>query len=241
MRSTRLGVLSGTRRECLAFGSFGRASLRGWPPAGARSGYSARMARRVNPVKERQRRAELVQAAYLAIYQHGYAHVTLSDIAKAANVSKGTLVYYFGSKEKLFEAVLRRFVRTIAISTRRALRQATGTDEKLRVFVENQFYGLANTKRFYTVYLDFLSASTKDAALHRVTRAFFEESQELDLELARLTPGDDVARAWQLRALVDGLSIRFLYDHDPDLRVYRERCLRGIQALLELPRGDSGA
>lgn len=192
------------------------------------------MARRVNPVKEKRRRAELVQAAYLAIYQHGYAFVTLSDIARAAGVSKGTLVYYFGSKEKLFEAVLRRFVRTIATSTRRALRQAHSTDEKLRVFVENQFYGLANTRRFYTVYLDFLSASTKDATLRGVTRAFFEESQELDLELARLTEGNAEARAWQLRALVDGLSIRFLYDPAPELEVYRETCLAGIRAVMGL-------
>lgn len=98
------------------------------------------MARRVNPIKEKQRRAELVQAAYFAIYEHGYARVTLSDIARAAGVSKGTLVYYFGSKEKLFELVMRRFMRTIATSTRRALRAAVSTDEKLRVFVENQFY-----------------------------------------------------------------------------------------------------
>ncbi|PYE54757.1 TetR family transcriptional regulator [Deinococcus yavapaiensis KR-236] len=193
-----------------------------------------RMARTVNPVREKQRRAELTKAAYLALYQHGYAHVTLSDIAKAAGVSKGTLVYYFGSKEKLFEAVLRRFVRTITLSTRRALRKAGSVDDKLVVFVENQFYGLSNTRRFYTVYLDFLSASTKDDRLRAVTRAFFEESRSLDLELARLVEGDAETRAWQLRALVDGLSIRFLYDKDANIDVYRRTCLAGIRAVLNL-------
>lgn len=197
------------------------------------------MARRVNPIQERRRKTELVQAAYLAIYKHGYARVTLNDVARAAGVSKGTLVYYFGSKEKLFEAVLRRFVRTIAVSTRRALRQADSAEEKLRAFVDNQFYGLANTRRFYTVYLDFLSASTKDLRLRAVTRAFFEESGQLDLEvaalgLADLGPGDREARAWQLRALVDGLSIRFLYDAAPDLELYRRRCLSGARAVLGL-------
>ena len=193
------------------------------------------MARRVNPIQERRRKTELVRAAYLAIYKHGYARVTLSDVARAAGVSKGTLVYHFGSKEKLFEAVLRRFVRTIAVSTRRALRQADSAEKKLRVFVDNQFYGLTNTRRFYTVYLDFLSASTKDLRLRALTRAFFEESGQLDLELARLSPGDQQARAWQLRALVDGLSIRFLYDAAPDLELYRQRCLAGARAVLGLP------
>lgn len=186
-------------------------------------------------MQEKQRRTALEKAAYLAIYEFGYAHVTLSDVARAAGVSKGTLVYYFGSKEGLLEALMHRFVRTIAVATRRALRRAQGRDAKLRVFVENQFYGLENTRRFYTVYLDFLSASTKDAALMRVQRAFLAETDDLDLDLARLTGEAGArARAWQLRALVDGLSIRFLYDPAPELQVYRDTCEAGLRAVLGL-------
>lgn len=193
------------------------------------------MARRVNPILEKQRRASLERAAYQMIFARGYAHVTLADIAAEAGVSKGTLVYYFGSREGLFEAVMRRFVRTIATATRRALRQQSSLEGKLRAYVENQFYGLENTRRFYTVYLDFLSASTKDAALLRVQRAFLESSTAVDGELARLVGEPDAeARAWQLRALVDGLSIRFLFDPAPSLDEYRERCLTGLRALLDV-------
>ncbi|MFC4452835.1 TetR family transcriptional regulator C-terminal domain-containing protein [Deinococcus sonorensis] len=193
------------------------------------------MARKVNPIQDRQRRAGLEQAAYLAIFEQGYAGVTLSDIARQAGVSKGTLVYHFGSKEGLLAAVMRRFVRTIAVATRRALRQAVTPQAKLEAYVENQFYGLANTRRFYTVYLDFLAASTRDPALMQVQRAFVDETHRLDLALARL-PGEAGAddRAWQLRAMVDGLSVRFLSDPDPDLERYRRLCLHGLTALLQL-------
>ena len=211
------------------------------------------MARRVDPVQDRLRRAALEQAAYQAIFEYGFANVTLADIAARAGVSRGTLVYHFGSKEALLAAVMRRFVRTVTAATRRALRLAPTPEAKLRAYVENQFYGVLNTKRFYTVSLDLLSAAARDAALMTVQRGFVAANLSLDTELAALgepttgkqQPGERsagdtahlTARAWQLRALVDGLSMRFLSDPAPDLGHYREVCLMGLRALL-WPRLD---
>jgi TetR/AcrR family transcriptional regulator, transcriptional repressor of bet genes len=192
------------------------------------------VARTVNPIQERQRRTALERAAYLAIFEQGYAGVTLERIAAHAGVSKGTLVYHFGSKEGLLAAVMRRFVRTIAVATRRALRLAHSPQDRLRAYVDNQFYTVESTRRFSTVYLDFLAASTRDPALMALQRAFVEETHQLGLELVGLTSSAAADRARQLRALVDGLSVRFLSDPDPDLRHYRQLCLEGLRRLLEL-------
>jgi len=191
------------------------------------------MARRVNPIQDRVRRAALEKAAYLAIYERGYAGVTLADIAGHAGVSKGTLAYHFGSRAGLLAAVMRRFIRTITVATRRALRQARTPEEKLAAYVDNQFYGVENTRRFYTVSLDCLAAATRDPELMAVQRDFQRETLALDLELARLT-GDQGTdeRARLLRALVEGLSVRFVADPAPDLEAYRAECLRGLRALL---------
>ena len=199
------------------------------------------MARRVNPIQERQRRTALERAAYFAIFEQGYAGVTLERIAAHAGVSKGTLVYYFGTREGLLVAVMRRFVRTVAAATRRALRQAVGPQARLVAYVENQFFTLDSTRRFSTVYLDFLAASTRDPALMAVQRAFVEETHRLDLELTgHLPPAEAQRRARQLRALVDGLSVRFLSDPGPDLSSYRQLCLEGLRDLLDVREAVSG-
>lgn len=191
------------------------------------------MARRVNPIQDRVRRAALERAAYLALYERGYAGVTLADIARHAGVSKGTLVYHFGSRTGLLAAVMRRFTRTITAATRRALRQAGSPQAKLAAYVENQFYGLENTRRFYTVSLDFLAAATRDPELMNVQRDFQRETMSLDLELARLAGAAGAGeRARLMRALVEGLSVRFLADPAPDLAVYRAECLWGLRAIL---------
>lgn len=191
------------------------------------------MARTVNPIQDRARRSALEKAAYLALYERGYAGVTLANIAEHAGVSRGTLVYHFGSRAGLLSAVMRRFTRTITVATRRALRQADTPDAKLRAFVDNQFYGVQNTRRFYTVSLDFLAAATRDPELMAVQRDFLRQTLELDLELARLAgEAGSQTRARQLRALVEGLSVRFLADPEPDLAAYRADCLGGLRAIL---------
>lgn len=193
------------------------------------------MARRTNPLDEKNRRNQLLQAAYQAIYVHGYASVTLNHIAAEAGLSKGALLYYFSSKDELFLAALSRFARIITVSTARAMRLEQDPVKKLEAFVNNQFYGLTNTKRFYTVYLDLLSASTKKPALRAVTQHILQECQRYDLQLAQLNPcADPEGRAKQIRALIDGLAIRFVFDDDAQLEQYRHWCLTGLRALLQI-------
>lgn len=196
------------------------------------------MARRVDPIQDRQRRQALAKAAYLAIYERGYHAVTLADIAQEAGVSRGTLMYHFGSKAGLLTAAMQQFTRTLTAATRRALRQADSPGAKLRAYTHNQFYGVENTRRFYTVWLDFQSAATHDPALMTVQREFLAQTHALDLELVyhltALEPGPQAAsRARQLRALVEGLSLRFVTDEAPDLAAYRRECEAGAWALLQ--------
>lgn len=198
------------------------------------------MARRVDPIQDRQRRTALAKAAYQAIYERGYHAVTLADIAAEAGVSRGTLMYHFGSKAGLLTAAMQRFTRTMTAATRRALRQAATPEAKLGAYVENQFYGVENTRRFYTVWLDFQSAASHDTALRNVQHEFLRQTHALDLELARLSgaAGADT-RARQLRALVEGLSLRFVADSEPDLHAYRRECESGARALLGLRTGET--
>lgn len=191
------------------------------------------MARTVNPIQDRVKRAALEKAAYQAIYERGFTTVTLSDIAQHAGVSRGTLVYHFGSKAGLLAAVMQRFTRTITTATRRALRLARTPEDKLTAFVENQFFSVESTRRFYTVTLEFLAAATHDPELMAVQREFMQATRSLDLELARMYgPAHDLERAQQLRALIEGLSMQFLADEHPSLADYRRACLSGLRAIL---------
>jgi AcrR family transcriptional regulator len=54
------------------------------------------------------RREQILRAAATVIIRQGYDKTTMSDIADAAGVSRGTVYLYFRGKEELFEALLFR-------------------------------------------------------------------------------------------------------------------------------------
>lgn len=51
------------------------------------------------------RRAQLVHTAYQLIAQRGLEGLRFADIASAAGINNGTLLYYFASKDALIQAV----------------------------------------------------------------------------------------------------------------------------------------
>jgi AcrR family transcriptional regulator len=56
---------------------------------------------------EAARRTQIIECAIETLATVGYAHASLAQIAERAGISKGVIVYYFGSKEELFEQVVK--------------------------------------------------------------------------------------------------------------------------------------
>src|ERR1700712_5788975 len=68
-----------------------------------------------------ERRVLVLEAATAVFGQRGYAGATTDQVAIAAGVSQPYVVRMFGTKEKLFLAVLYRALDTLMAAFRRAL------------------------------------------------------------------------------------------------------------------------
>lgn len=60
----------------------------------------------IRALRKAERPGEILEAAFEAFVQNGYAATRLEDVAARLGVSKGTIYFYFGSKEALFEAAV---------------------------------------------------------------------------------------------------------------------------------------
>ncbi|MHB8054238.1 MAG: TetR/AcrR family transcriptional regulator [Candidatus Aminicenantales bacterium] len=97
-------------------------------------------------VKERREREEkarldiILAAAEKVFAEQGYFHTRMDDIAEAAELAKGTLYYYFKSKDEIFFHILEREVgRVIAEIKQRLPEKATllqAIEAELSVFLE---------------------------------------------------------------------------------------------------------
>jgi len=54
----------------------------------------------------RPTRARIVETANQLFYQHGFQHTSFTDIADAADISRGNFYYYFKAKDEILDAVI---------------------------------------------------------------------------------------------------------------------------------------
>jgi len=75
----------------------------------------------------------ILEAARMLFVEKNYADVTITDIAAAADVSKGALYLHFSSKEDIYIQMMHHFLREIQAVTQAAAENSTGTcRERLR-------------------------------------------------------------------------------------------------------------
>jgi AcrR family transcriptional regulator len=78
-----------------------------------------------------ERPAELLAAALDLFVEKGYAATRLDDVARRADVSKGTLYLYYSSKEELFKAVISEGLVPVYEQGERMVAAHQGTAEAL--------------------------------------------------------------------------------------------------------------
>ncbi len=85
------------------------------------------------------RREALVQAAIAEVGQVGMVEVTVARIAKRAGVSPALAHHYFGSKEKILFAAMRRILDEFGTSVKARYRDAVTPQQRLEAIVQACF------------------------------------------------------------------------------------------------------
>jgi TetR/AcrR family transcriptional regulator, regulator of autoinduction and epiphytic fitness len=146
------------------------------------------------------RRAAILDAALQVFGQYGYRRTSMDDIARQAQIGKGTIYLSFTSKEEVFQALAQRLAQRMLGGAEAASRQPGTTADKLAAMHAAWFGTYADTIRGSPHAADLLDAKHQlsadlaaDAAgrYKRLVRDVLTQAAatgELDLEPAGLTP-----------------------------------------------------
>jgi AcrR family transcriptional regulator len=191
------------------------------------------MARVAKPEDAAEMRRRLLRGAYAAIAEHGFGAVTLQDVADEAGVSKALALYYFKNKEQLLVAVMERIDGIIRARAAQAIRdKATeGPRAQLVAYLGALTLGAEKHRDFYRVYLDFLSAGLRKADMRASTLTFILGCETLEEEVVARGVAEGAFRrdldsgeaAAVVRALIDGLSIEWLFREEEPFDEFRRR------------------
>lgn len=165
------------------------------------------------------RRKALVSATIAEIGEAGSLEVTVSQIARRAGVSSALAHHYFGSKEKIFLAAMRRILTEFGTDVRAELAKADSPLARLNAIIGASFGPQQFDREIVAAWLAFYVQAQKSRDAARLLRVY---ARRLDSNLVfnlRQLVGEGAARriAQGLSSMIDGLYIRHaLQEHVPD-------------------------
>ncbi|MBS7529998.1 TetR/AcrR family transcriptional regulator [Hazenella sp. IB182353] len=183
------------------------------------------------------RKERILSAGYRLFGRFGYAHTSMKQIAKEADVAQGLISYYFENKEGLLVAIVReRMIGKGIPNTMRQLSEVSNKDELLA----KAYTYIVSLRRehpeWFTMLLSLWLESRLQPKLAIELDAIYREMQagvQEVLEQCGFTGKEDELHTYAaiIQAMVDGLTIRSSLNDD-ELSMLQGEGWKGIQWLL---------
>jgi TetR/AcrR family transcriptional repressor of bet genes len=156
------------------------------------------------------RRQELRAAAFRVMQRAGVPGTTLERVAAEAGASKGIVLHYFGSKDALFEQVMREANLVLAQRVAARLAAAATPMDRLLAVIRGNFDADLFTAPICQAWLSLVAEVPRNPPLARVQRVIHARMRSNLLSaLSPALPRDRAeAEALRLAALIDGLWLR---------------------------------
>ena len=169
-----------------------------------------------------------------AVAARGIAGATFAHVAREADVSRGLLHYYFGTKERLLVEVVRRDSEIRVARLDQPLRAAATGEAVLDVLVSSLMELIDDEPGFFVLLYELFSAGRRNPEIQREVAELFRKSRSL---VAAALETKDAEGSISLRfgaeptvaylfAIADGLAVQVISDperdHGPVLEAGRE-------------------
>jgi AcrR family transcriptional regulator len=169
------------------------------------------------PSVEAERKDQILRATCQVIAEQGYVNLRVSDVAKQAGVSGGTVHYYFDSKRDLVHAA---FEYNFARSVDRRRWILDSPDEpvvRLRFVIDSYLPLDDETIEAWRVWTALWAEGLREPNLQELNERMYGEWRRLVAGIVRdgqdsgqLRGGDPVQFANMLIAMIDGLAVQVL-------------------------------
>ena len=156
------------------------------------------------------RRQELRQAAYEVLQTEGMTGATIEKVAQKAGASKGIVIHYFKTKQKLFEDTMRHANMLLRDEVIRRMQQAHSPEQRLWAIIEGNFSAQFFTPAICHAWLALCAEVPREPQLARIQRVVHARMRSnLLTALTALVPADQSETvALGISALIDGLWLR---------------------------------
>jgi AcrR family transcriptional regulator len=186
---------------------------------------------RPKPIKDRHQ--EILDAAARVITERGLAETRISDVAEAASVSPGLILYYFDSKDRLLSEALTYANDQFYLRMSREIRRIPSAREQLRHLIDLSVPGyLPEFGKLdeWALWIEVWGRALRDPEMAKDREALDQRWRQSIADIVRagqasgeFAAGDADEIALLIGSLIDGLAIQVVMN---DSQVTPERMHR---------------
>lgn len=168
------------------------------------------------PADKTPNRMRIIDAAGKIMANKGIKQTTLADIAREAGISRGTLFYYYASKNDLIYDILEKHLSDLTDAIFASLPRSRGNTADLASVLQNALTGLIQDENSARINLYLLQEAIIDGSdlKDRFAVKYQTWRELIASQIMRAFGVTDARRASALGtlmlAMIDGLTIQFL-------------------------------
>jgi AcrR family transcriptional regulator len=188
-----------------------------------------------------ERRAQIIEAALACFTRKGYNNTTMDDIVTESGLSKGSLYWYFKSKDELFAEVLLSIFMDVGQEAFAVLEQCTTAADRLRALAQATAGISKQIEGVFALFLEFWGSSPRREEASKLWLGALVEFKDLlagiikeGINSGEFKPVDADELVWAIMAAYDGLAAYDIMIGELDLdrisNVFAETILSGLMA-----------
>lgn len=132
-----------------------------------------------------ERRNQVLDAALTCFAEKGYHDTTMDDVVRAANLSKGTLYWYFKSKQELFRNLVETWFTDLTENLGAANASDRAPSEKLKLIVLAIKWSAESRPGLVRALLEFYALALHNEEVRQWVRAVHQQAVLMLEELIR--------------------------------------------------------
>ena len=157
---------------------------------------------------------KIIEHSLRLFAQKGYHGTSISDIAKAAGISKGLAYNYFESKQHLVESILEQILE-FSVAYQKMFEQIGDPYEKLKFAINYTFDHLEENEEFWRLYISLALQPSVMETSKKILHSFVERVIKLLVRLFKeIGIPNPKAEAFILGGLFDGISFGYFFDKE---------------------------
>jgi AcrR family transcriptional regulator len=165
------------------------------------------------------RRNQILDAATKVFVRLGFQHARMDDIVEESGLSKGTLYWYFKSKEDIINAILRRLF-TGELENLESLLLAEGTaSERLMQLTNNRVIGMKHMSNLVPIIFEFYAVAVHQQWVKQFIGEYFKHFRGLlenlinqGIARGEFYPVNAAETAISFASMYEGLTIHWLME-----------------------------